>query len=58
MVLPASRPILDNEEERKQMSERYGFTQIGEPLPDNIKLKDIMDTLPKMVLNQFLRFFF
>jgi omega-6 fatty acid desaturase (delta-12 desaturase) len=32
------------------LAERYGFKQIGEPLPENIKLKDIIDTLPKKVM--------
>lgn len=49
-VLPISPPLLDDEEKRKQMSESYGFTQIGEPLPDNVTLKDVMDTLPKKVI--------
>ncbi|WVZ92741.1 hypothetical protein U9M48_038785 [Paspalum notatum var. saurae] len=47
-VLPVT-PILDDEEKRKQMAEDYGFTQIGEQLPDNVTLKDVMDTLPKEV---------
>jgi acyl-lipid omega-6 desaturase (Delta-12 desaturase) len=48
-VLYVTPLILDDEEKRKQMSEDYGFTQIGEHLPDNITLKDVMDTLPKEV---------
>ncbi|VAH28640.1 unnamed protein product [Triticum turgidum subsp. durum] len=48
-VLPVTPPLLDDEEKRKQMSEDYGFKQIGEQLPDNITLKDVMDTLPKEV---------
>uniref|UniRef100_A0A453B6K6 Fatty acid desaturase domain-containing protein n=1 Tax=Aegilops tauschii subsp. strangulata TaxID=200361 RepID=A0A453B6K6_AEGTS len=48
-VLPVTPPLLDDEEKRKQMSEDYGFNQIGEQLPDNITLKDVMDTLPKEV---------
>ncbi|XP_073104020.1 omega-6 fatty acid desaturase, chloroplastic isoform X3 [Elaeis guineensis] len=48
-VLPISAPLLENEEQRKQLCEMYGFTQIGEPLPDNITLKNVMDTLPKKV---------
>uniref|UniRef100_A0ACD6AKA5 Uncharacterized protein n=1 Tax=Avena sativa TaxID=4498 RepID=A0ACD6AKA5_AVESA len=47
-VLPLT-PLLDDEEKRKQMSEDYGFKQIGEQLPDNVTLKDVMDTLPKEV---------
>lgn len=48
-VLPISPSLLDNEEQRLKMCENYGFTQIGEPLPDNITLKDVMETLPKKV---------
>ncbi|KAL6596059.1 hypothetical protein ACP70R_014966 [Stipagrostis hirtigluma subsp. patula] len=48
-VMPVTAPILDDEGKRKQMAEDYGFTQIGEELPDNITLKDVMDTLPKQV---------
>ena len=48
-VLPVTPPLLDDEGERKQMAEDYGFTQIGDELPDNITLKDVMDTLPKEV---------
>jgi omega-6 fatty acid desaturase (delta-12 desaturase) len=48
-VLPVTPPLLDDEGKRKQMSEDYGFKQIGEPLPDNVTLKDVMDTLPKEV---------
>ncbi|CAJ2679772.1 unnamed protein product [Trifolium pratense] len=29
--------------------ERYGFEQIGEPLPDNVTLKDVIASLPKKV---------
>ncbi|KAJ3677211.1 hypothetical protein LUZ60_002935 [Juncus effusus] len=40
----------NNEEQNKSlMCEKYGFTQIGEQVPDNITLKDVMDTLPKTV---------
>ncbi|EES15058.1 omega-6 fatty acid desaturase, chloroplastic [Sorghum bicolor] len=48
-VLPVTSPLVDDEGERKQMAEDYGFTQIGDELPDNITLKDVMDTLPKEV---------
>lgn len=40
----------DNAKDRKQLSENYGFRQIGEPLPDNVTLKDIVDTLPRKVI--------
>lgn len=48
-VLPVTPPLLDDEEKRKQMCEDYGFKQIGEQLPDNVTLKDVMDSLPKEV---------
>lgn len=40
-VLPVTPPLLDDED--------YGFKQIGEQLPDNVTLKDVMDSLPKEV---------
>ncbi|XP_042390230.1 omega-6 fatty acid desaturase, chloroplastic-like isoform X1 [Zingiber officinale] len=46
-AVTASPTFLDNAEERKLLAEKYGFMQIGKPLPDNITMKDIMDTLPK-----------
>ncbi|GJV68601.1 omega-6 fatty acid desaturase, chloroplastic [Tanacetum coccineum] len=39
----------DSAEQRKELCERYGFRQIGEPLPDNVTLKNVIDTLPKTV---------
>jgi omega-6 fatty acid desaturase (delta-12 desaturase) len=48
-VLPVTPPLFDDEGKMKQMAEDYGFTQIGDELPDNITLKDVMDTLPKEV---------
>ncbi|XP_076885043.1 omega-6 fatty acid desaturase, chloroplastic-like [Bidens hawaiensis] len=47
---PVTTPLPeDNAQHRKQLCETYGFRQIGEPLPDNITLKNIIDTLPKKV---------
>lgn len=43
-----------NEEEKRKMCEMYGFTQIGDPVPDNVTLKDIMDSLPRKVLTHSL----
>ncbi|CAL5402140.1 unnamed protein product [Camellia sinensis] len=37
----------ESAEYRKQLTESYGFKQIGEPLPENVTLKDIVATLPK-----------
>lgn len=45
-IAPASA---DSAEYRKQLAAKYGFDQIGEPLPDNVTLKDIINTLPKKV---------
>lgn len=44
----------DSAEYRKQLAEGYGFKQIGEPLPDNVTLRDVIDTLPKKVLFVFI----
>lgn len=49
-AVTASPTFLDNAEERKLLAEKYGFMQIGKPLPDIITMKDVMDTLPKKVL--------
>lgn len=49
VAVPVAPPSADNAEEREQLAETYGFKQIGEDLPDNVTLKDIMDTLPKEV---------
>ncbi|KAH6794397.1 fatty acid desaturase 6 [Perilla frutescens var. hirtella] len=48
-VTVAPSPAADNAEYRQQLCHEYGFRQIGEPLPDNVTLKDILDTLPKKV---------
>lgn len=47
----APPPEADSAEYRKQLAEGYGFKQIGEPLPDNVTLKDVIETLPKKVLS-------
>ncbi|KAK4781312.1 hypothetical protein SAY87_017418 [Trapa incisa] len=33
----------------KELCENYGFRQIGQPLPENVTLKDIINSLPKKV---------
>lgn len=35
---------------RKILSESYGFKQIGERLPEDVTLKDIINTIPKKVI--------
>lgn len=47
-VAPSSSSA-DSAEYRKQLSESYGFEKIGEPLPENVRLKDIIESLPKEV---------
>ncbi|KAI3814671.1 hypothetical protein L1987_14315 [Smallanthus sonchifolius] len=47
---PVTAPFLvDDAQQRKELCESYGFRQIGEPLPDDITLKNVIDTLPKTV---------
>eukprot|EP01018_Ginkgo_biloba_P035358 Gb_08625 [translate_table: standard] len=48
-ALPLAPPSLHDMEERRRISEEYGFTQIGEPVPDDVTLKKVMDTLPQEV---------
>lgn len=43
-----------NAEERQQLCQEYGFRQIGEPLPDNVTLRDIIETLPKKVFSSLI----
>ncbi|CAK9168842.1 unnamed protein product [Ilex paraguariensis] len=49
VAIPVAPAPPSSAEHRKQLTESYGFRQIGEPLPDNVILKDIIDTLPKKV---------
>ncbi|WRX32336.1 Fatty acid desaturase domain - like 7 [Theobroma cacao] len=49
VAVPVTPSSADSAEYRKQLAERYGFRQIGEPLLDNVTLKDVLDTLPKKV---------
>nr|GMD28842.1 omega-6 fatty acid desaturase, chloroplastic [Ipomoea batatas] len=49
VAVPVAPSPAESAEDRKLLCERYGFRQIGEPLPDNVTLKDIIDTLPKKV---------
>jgi acyl-lipid omega-6 desaturase (Delta-12 desaturase) len=50
VAVPIVPSLADSAEYRNQLAERYGFKQIGEPLPENFKLKDVIDTLPKKVM--------
>lgn len=42
-------PPTDNAEYLKQLAQSYGFQQIGEPLPDDVTMRDIITSLPKKV---------
>lgn len=50
VAVPISPSPADTAEYRKELSESYGFKQIGESLPENVTLKDVIDTLPKKVI--------
>lgn len=50
VALPIEPPVDDADLQLKELSEKYGFTQIGEPVPDSITLRDIIESLPKKVL--------
>ncbi|KAE8126087.1 hypothetical protein FH972_020833 [Carpinus fangiana] len=52
VAVPIVPTSADSAEYRNQLAEIYGFKQIGEPLPENIKLKDIIDTLPKKAISE------
>lgn len=56
VAIPVAPPSEDSVEYRKQIAESYGFKQIGEPLPENVTMKDIIDSLPKKVLFLFSSF--
>jgi omega-6 fatty acid desaturase (delta-12 desaturase) len=50
IATPVANPSpLNDAEERQQLAEKYGFTQIGEPVPSGITLKNVMDTFPPEV---------
>lgn len=48
-VVPISPSLLVNDIQRSDMCKTYGFMKIGEAVPDNVTLKDIIATLPKKV---------
>ncbi|RVW97585.1 Retrovirus-related Pol polyprotein from transposon TNT 1-94 [Vitis vinifera] len=49
VAIPVAPSPIDSAEYRKQLAESYGFEQIGEPLPENVTLRDVIDTIPKKV---------
>ena len=48
VAVPAAPSFANTAEFRKHLAESYGFRK-REPLPGNVTLKDILDTLPKKV---------
>ena len=54
VAVPVVPPPADSAEYRKQRAENYGFRQIGEALPENVTLKNVIDSLPKKVTSIFL----
>lgn len=51
MAVPVQQPApVESVEYRKQLAEDYGFRQIAEPLPSDVTLKDVINSLPKEVL--------
>ncbi|MED6131785.1 Omega-6 fatty acid desaturase, chloroplastic [Stylosanthes scabra] len=49
VAVPLEPSLVESAEYREQLAESYGFRQIGEPLPDEVTLKDVIDSLPKKV---------
>ncbi|KAL2929952.1 Omega-6 fatty acid desaturase chloroplastic [Bienertia sinuspersici] len=53
VAVPTSPPSpslpTDNTKYLKQLADSYGFKQIGEPLPEDVTLRDIVASLPKKV---------
>lgn len=54
VAIPLEPAPVESAEYRKELAERYGFNQIGEPLPDSVTLKDVITSLPKKVRCFFL----
>ncbi|KAG6740882.1 hypothetical protein POTOM_056351 [Populus tomentosa] len=44
VAVPAAPSFADSAEFRKHLAESYGFRKIGEQLPDNVTLKDVLDS--------------
>ncbi|RZB55731.1 Omega-6 fatty acid desaturase, chloroplastic, partial [Glycine soja] len=49
VAIPVQPAPVESAEYRKQLAEDYGFRQIGESLPDDVTLKDVINSLPKEV---------
>lgn len=51
VAAPVAPAPENSAEYRRELCEKYGFRKIAEPLPDNVTLRDIIDTLPKEVIS-------
>ncbi|KAL2338513.1 hypothetical protein Fmac_012959 [Flemingia macrophylla] len=49
VAIPVQPAPAESADYRKELAENYGFTQIGEHLPEDITLKDVINSLPKKV---------
>lgn len=49
MAPSAPSPAADDPDYLENLAESYGFQQIGNPLPDDVTLRDIITSLPKKV---------
>jgi omega-6 fatty acid desaturase (delta-12 desaturase) len=47
-LAPPSNP-LEDAGERQRLAEEYGFSQIGEPVPEGVTLKKVIDSFPPEV---------
>ncbi|XP_057969786.1 omega-6 fatty acid desaturase, chloroplastic-like isoform X2 [Malania oleifera] len=48
MAICHTQTLTDNTADyRKNLAQSYGYTQIGEPLPRNVTLRSIVETIPK-----------
>jgi omega-6 fatty acid desaturase (delta-12 desaturase) len=48
-LAPSVGDPLNDPAYRTKLAEEYGFTQIGEPVPEGITLKKIIDSFPSEV---------
>lgn len=58
VAIPVEPAPAESVEYRQQLAESYGFKKIGEPLPDNVTLKDVINSLPKKVVFLYIHLMF
>lgn len=52
VAVPFAPSSAEDADHRKQLAESFGFKKIGESLPDDVTLRDVVDTLPKKVASK------